>query len=146
MPVKSYSGIAISVVQIIMSVWQWRSGMRVSPVYRRSRISPALLSYGDNRCWKKTLVWCSAKYCFQARMEVKVLSLNCWAIPYDIPGFSSPHIRQLENSSQIHSPWLGNIVDSGIEMSYRPIYPVSKTTSLARRYDNPMPESTLSPQ
>ncbi len=45
-------------------------------------------------------------------------------------------------SSQIHSPLLGDIVDSGLGLSYRP----ACLCSLAGRYDSPMPESTLSPQ
>jgi hypothetical protein len=36
----------------------------------------------------------------------------------------------------------GDIVDSGIGLSYRP----AGISSLAGRYDNPMPESTISPQ
>jgi hypothetical protein len=43
------------------------------------------------------------------------------------------------------NPWLGDKVDSGIEFSYparQPMLPCS----LAGRYDNPMPELTLSPQ
>ncbi len=44
-------------------------------------------------------------------------------------------------SSQIHSPWMGDIVDSGIGLSYRP----TSLRSLAGRYNNPLPESTLSP-
>ncbi len=45
-------------------------------------------------------------------------------------------------SIKIYSPWMGDAVDSGIGMSYRP----ASLCSLAGRYDNPMPESTLSPQ
>jgi hypothetical protein len=40
--------------------------------------------------------------------------------------------------SQILSPWMGNIVDSGVGLSDSPC-------SLAGRYDNPMPLSTISP-
>jgi hypothetical protein len=43
---------------------------------------------------------------------------------------------------QILSPWLGDIVDSGIGMLYRP----ASLCSLAGRYDNPLSESTISPQ
>jgi hypothetical protein len=28
-------------------------------------------------------------------MDVKVMSLNCWGIPFSIPGFSSPDLRDL---------------------------------------------------
>ncbi len=42
-------------------------------------------------------------------------------------------------SSQVHSPWVGDIVDS---LSYRP----TTLCSLADQYDNPVPESALSPQ
>ncbi len=42
--------------------------------------------------------------------------------------------------SQIHSPWLGDKVDSGIGLSYRP---ASLCSQLAGRYDNPLPESTI---
>ncbi len=45
-------------------------------------------------------------------------------------------------SSKIHSLWMGDIVDSGIGLLYRP----ASLFSLGGRYDNPMPESTLSPQ
>jgi hypothetical protein len=44
--------------------------------------------------------------------------------------------------SKIHSPWLEYIFDSGIGLSYRP----ASLCSLAGRYDNPVPELTLSPQ
>ncbi len=44
--------------------------------------------------------------------------------------------------SQIHSLWMGHIVDSEIGLSYQP----ASLCSLAGRYDNPMPKSTLSPQ
>ncbi len=44
---------------------------------------------------------------------------------------------------QIFSPWLhgGDLVDSGIGFSCRP----ASLCSLAGRYDNPVPESTISP-
>ncbi len=42
--------------------------------------------------------------------------------------------------SQILCHWLGDIVDSAIRFSYRPA-----SNSLVRRWDNPTPESTLSP-
>jgi hypothetical protein len=45
------------------------------------------------------------------------------------------------SNSQILSPWLRNIVDSRIGLSCRP----ASLCSLAGRYDNPMPESTISP-
>jgi hypothetical protein len=45
-----------------------------------------------------------------------------------------------ENRGQIHSPWLGVIVNSGIGLSYLP----TSLCIVAGRYDNPMPESTLS--
>ncbi len=38
-------------------------------------------------------------------------------------------------------PYFGDKVDSGIGLSYRP----AKLHRLAGRYDNPMPESTISP-
>ncbi len=44
--------------------------------------------------------------------------------------------------SQIHSPWLGDKVDYGLGLSYRP----ARLHRLAGRYHNPMTESTLSPQ
>jgi hypothetical protein len=37
---------------------------------------------------------------------------------------------------------MGDMVDSGIRLSYRP----ASLCSLVSRYDNPMPESTLTPQ
>ncbi len=40
---------------------------------------------------------------------------------------------------QINSPWLGDIVDSGIGLSYRP----SRLHWLAGRYESPTPESTI---
>jgi hypothetical protein len=43
-------------------------------------------------------------------------------------------------SSQIHSPGWGDKVDSGMGLPYRP----ARLHRLAFRYDNPMPESTLS--
>jgi hypothetical protein len=43
--------------------------------------------------------------------------------------------------SQIPSPWMSDKVDSGIGLSYRQ----ANLCSLAGRYDNPMPKSTLSP-
>ncbi len=46
-----------------------------------------------------------------------------------------------ENYSRIHRSMTGDKVNSGIELSYRPVSPCS----LAGRYDNPMPELTLSP-
>ncbi len=42
---------------------------------------------------------------------------------------------------RLHSLWLGNIVDSGIELLYRP----ANLCILVGRYDNPMPQSTISP-
>jgi len=45
--------------------------------------------------------------------------------------------------SQILIPWLGDKVDSGIGLSYRPAR--LHRLRLAGWYDNPMPESTLSP-
>ncbi len=48
----------------------------------------------------------------------------------------------IESRGQIRSPWLGTIVDSGIGSSYRP----ASLCSLSDRYDNPMPESTISLQ
>ncbi len=54
----------------------------------------------------------------------------------------SPH-NKCKYSSQIHSPWMGDIVDFGIGLSYG--LPVYVLWSLAGRYDNPMPFSTLSP-
>ncbi len=45
-----------------------------------------------------------------------------------------------ESSSQILSPWLEDIIDSGIGL-YRPV----DLCSLAGRYDNPMPASTICP-
>ncbi len=47
-----------------------------------------------------------------------------------------------ESSSQILSPWPGDIVDSGIGLSYRS----ASLCSLAGWYENPLPESTLSLQ
>ncbi len=44
-------------------------------------------------------------------------------------------------SSQIHSACLREIVDSCIGLSYQP----ASLCSLAGRYDNPMPESAISP-
>ncbi len=46
------------------------------------------------------------------------------------------------NCSQILSSWLGDIVDSGIGLSYRP---ATSLCSLTDRYDNPIPESSISP-
>ncbi len=51
------------------------------------------------------------------------------------------HVHIIHNCSQVHSPWLEGIVDSGIGLSYRP----ASLCSLADRYDNPLPELTLSP-
>ncbi len=45
-------------------------------------------------------------------------------------------------SSQIHSPWMGDIVHSDRLLSYRH----ASKCSLTGLYDNPMPEPTLSPQ
>ncbi len=42
---------------------------------------------------------------------------------------------------RIHGPWLGDIVNSGIGLTYRP----ARLFSLVRRYKNPMPELTLFP-
>ncbi len=44
--------------------------------------------------------------------------------------------------SQILSPWWGDIVDSGKGLLHRP---PGYTHRLVSRYDNPMPESTISP-
>ncbi len=44
-------------------------------------------------------------------------------------------------NSIILSPWLGDIVDSGIGLSYRP----AMLHRLEGWYDNPLPESTISP-
>ncbi len=52
---------------------------------------------------------------------------------------SSSSPKKIYSSSQINCPWMGAAVDSGIGLTYRP-------ASLAGRYYNPMPESTLSPQ
>ncbi len=46
------------------------------------------------------------------------------------------------SSSQILSPWLRDVVDCGLGLSYRP----ASLCSLASRYDNPRPQSALSPQ
>ncbi len=51
-------------------------------------------------------------------------------------------LRQKSSCSQIHSPRLGDKVESGIGLSYLP----ANQCSLAGRCDNPMPELTLSPQ
>jgi hypothetical protein len=48
--------------------------------------------------------------------------------------------KYAEAFSQIYSPWLGDKVDSGIGLSYYP----ARLHRLADRYDNPMPESTIS--
>ncbi len=45
---------------------------------------------------------------------------------------------------QILSSWLGDIVDSSIGLLYR--YWPASLCSLAGLYDNPLPESTISPQ
>ncbi len=47
---------------------------------------------------------------------------------------------QILNNSQIQSPWLGDKVVSGIGLSYRP----ARLPRLAGRYDNPLPDSTIS--
>ncbi len=44
-------------------------------------------------------------------------------------------------SSQILSPWLEDVIDSGIGLSYR----TASLCSLAAQYDNPIPQSTISP-
>jgi hypothetical protein len=49
---------------------------------------------------------------------------------------------EMRTSSQIISPRMGDIVDSGIGLPYRP----ASLCSQAVRYDNLTPESTLSPQ
>ncbi len=48
-----------------------------------------------------------------------------------------------QTSSKIHSPGLDDIIDSGIGLSYRP-GSLCVLCSLAGRYNNPMPQSTLS--
>ncbi len=51
-------------------------------------------------------------------------------------------LSRRQSCSQIPSPWIGDIVNSGKGLSYRP----ASLGSLVGWYDNPMPESTLSPQ
>jgi hypothetical protein len=63
-------------------------------------------------------------------------------------GFFTIHFKWLESlhgfSSQILSPWLGDIVDSGIGLSYRRTG-LPALCSMAGRYYNPMPGPTISP-
>jgi hypothetical protein len=47
-----------------------------------------------------------------------------------------------ESCHQILSHRLGDIVDSGMGCSYRP----ARLLRMAGQYDNPMPESTISPE
>jgi hypothetical protein len=49
--------------------------------------------------------------------------------------------QNLASCSQIFSPWLGAVVEYGIGLSYRS----ASLCSLAVRYDNPLPEATISP-
>jgi hypothetical protein len=52
---------------------------------------------------------------------------------------SCNHIEGTEISSQIHSSWLGDKVNFGLGLSYRP----GSLCSLTGRYDNHMPYSQL---
>ncbi len=54
-----------------------------------------------------------------------------------LPGLS-------KTCSRIHSPWVGDKVDSGIGLSYWPV--LAHVVCMAGRYDNSMPELTLSPR
>jgi hypothetical protein len=47
-----------------------------------------------------------------------------------------------ESRGQIRSPRLGDVVDSGIGLSYR----LDCLFNLAGWYDNPLPQSTISPR
>ncbi len=49
--------------------------------------------------------------------------------------FAQPFLHLPNNSCQIHSPWMGDKVDSGIGLSYRPA--TASLSSLADRYDKP---------
>ncbi len=64
--------------------------------------------------------------------------------PFCVPDYKLPqeNINTFLQLCQIHSPWLGDIYDSGIGLSYR----LARLCTLASRYDNLLPESTLSPQ
>jgi hypothetical protein len=99
----------------------------------------------SQRSWSKPLLRCRATSSLP--VLIKILPVLNTSGPY--PFFDYYHLRSLPNclekvinSSQIHSPWLGDIVDSGIGLFYRP----ANLCILAGRNDNPIPEVTLFPQ
>ncbi len=82
------------------------------------------------------LQYCTYKICMYFwvtyRWWITSWELGSWVYPSKISLYRS----------QIHSPWLGDMVDSGIGLSYRPV----SLCSQAGRYDHPRPELTSSSQ
>jgi hypothetical protein len=58
------------------------------------------------------------------------------------PVYLWTRVRYKSTVAEFIDPWLGDEVNPGMGLTYRPANPCS----LAGRYDNPMPELTLSPQ
>ncbi len=73
----------------------------------------------------------------------KRMAIKGWRIGLEREHVGGEYCRKAKRVQFIvHSPWLGgDKVNSGIELSYRP----ARLHRLAGRYDNPTPESTISP-
>ncbi len=101
-----------------------------------------------NNCWKFPL----QVNCFRWRHFA--LPSMCLTIqkyegpppPFRPPSLSSPRIAKCNwrPCSRIHSLWLGYKVNSGLGLLYG--LPPCWLHRLARQYDNPMPELTISPR
>ncbi len=82
--------------------------------------------------------WPCSYVCKIYLRSVVLLLVAAWT------GCLHTHIRvNMQFRGQIHSPWLGDIVNSSIGLSY---WPASQCRlAAAGQYDNPMPELTISP-
>jgi len=94
----------------------------------------------------KILLYLQNIYVFMGPLPVVGYLYRWWITSWELGSWVYPSKISLYRS-QIHSPWLGDMVDSGDPGigCGRPYKPVS-LCSQAGRYDNPMPELTLSPQ
>ncbi len=82
------------------------------------------------------------KQCVKAKHKNAVDFIEDIQYSLKFPQKGDPELfSTIPASSQIHRPWLGDKVDPGIGLSYRP----DRLLGLAGRHDNPMPELTLSP-
>ncbi len=102
-----------TVYKSLTDTWMWKLGLRP----RNSFLGICVSNF---------------RYCF--------LALQRYKVSEPIPLYPVVYGTDTVAKFIVHD-W-GDIVDSGIELSYRP----ASQCSLSGRYDNPMPESSLSPQ